>query len=75
MKDPHLAGHLETEHRVTVRRIDQSFRVMVAMDDLEHTHRHPFENKDRAWRLARRVRAALDDGDDLDLRHWDTEPV
>ena len=75
MKDSHLAGHLETEHRVTVRRIDQSFRVMVTMEDLEHTHDHPFEDKDRAWALVRRVRKALDEGDDLDLRHWDTERV
>ncbi len=63
------------EHRVSVRRIDQAYRVMVTMDGLEHTHFHPFNDKDDAWALAHRVRFALDQGDDLNLEHWETEPL
>ncbi len=63
------------EHRVSVRRIDQSYRVMVAMDGLEHTHHRPFNDKAKAWALARQVRFALDQGDDLNLEHWETEPL
>ena len=58
--------------KVTVRRIDQSYRVLVLWEGLEHTHHRPLTEK-RAWNLVDRVREALDDGRDLNLAHWHTQ--
>ena len=62
-------------HRVSVRRIDQAYRVVVTMDGLEHTLKSPIREKNDAWALAREVRSGLDQGDDLNLKHWQTKPL
>ena len=59
---------------VTVRRIDQSYRVLVRMDGLEHTHKTPLSRAE-AWRLGREIRIGLADGYDLNLVHWESEQI
>ena len=59
--------------RVSVRRIDQKFHVVVTEDGLEHTHNKGMDDRSRAWKLAKRVRRHLEDGNALHLVHWHTE--
>jgi hypothetical protein len=57
--------------RLAVRRLDGRWHVTASDSELEHTHRHPFPTRDAAQRFVERVRQALEDGRDLDLRHWE----
>ncbi len=57
--------------RLSVRRLDGSYRVEARDRDLEHTHVHRFPTRQRAYRFADRIRQALDAGGDLNLAHWD----
>ncbi len=57
--------------RISVRRLDGSYRVIVQYSDLEHTHRYPFPTRERAERFANRVRHALDAGGQLNYNHWE----
>ena len=41
--------------RINVRRIDQAYRLVVTLEDLEHTHYHPFPSRDEAWHFGRTV--------------------
>ncbi len=75
------------ELRLTVRRIDGRFRVVatdpewLSTDDgrlernpdpiMEHTHEHPFADRDEAWSCLRQIRRELEEGRDLNLRHWE----
>ncbi len=63
-----------SQPRVSVRRIDQAYRVVLTHEGLEHTHRQPL-SQNEAWDLAREIKPALRDGRDLNLRHWDTEEL
>ena len=58
-----------------VRRIDQSYRVVATLEDLEHTHHTPFSDRGAAWRLIRKIKKHLLTGHDLNLAHWDTETI
>ena len=78
---------MNTFLRLTVRRIDGRFRVVATdpewleTDDgrlernpdpiMEHTHEHPFTDRREAWSFARQIRRGLEQGRDLDLRHWE----
>jgi len=78
---------MNTNLRLTVRRIDGRFRVVATdpewleADDgrlernpdpvMEHTHSHPFTDRREAWSLVRQIRRGLEQGRDLDLRHWE----
>lgn len=59
---------------VSVDRFDGYYVIRASDRDLEHTHRHRFPTttagEAQAHRIAERIRAALQDGRDLDLRHW-----
>ncbi len=77
---------MNTALRLTVRRIDGRFRIVASDPDwieagngrfqrnpdpiMEHTHEHPFTSKREAWRLVDEIRLGLEQGRDLDLRHW-----
>ena len=61
--------------RFFVRRIDQRWRLTATGDGLEHTHRHPFDEKEDAYGFRRQVRRAYEHGRDLNLAHWHTVPV
>ncbi len=77
---------MNTSLRLTVRRIDGRFRVVASDPDwiaaengrfernpdpiMEHTHGHPFTDRREAWRLVDEIRLGLEQGRDLDLRHW-----
>ena len=60
---------------VSVDRFDGYYVIRASDRDLEHTHRHRFPStrdaEAQAHRIAERIRAALDDGRDLDLQHWE----
>ena len=78
---------MNTRLRLTVRRIDGRFRVVASdpewleTDDgrlernpdptMEHTHGHSFTDRREAWSFAREIRQGLEQGRDLDLRHWE----
>ncbi len=64
----------KSQPRVSVRRIDQAYRVVLTHEGLEHTHRQPL-SQNEAWNLVREIKPALRDGRDLNLRHWDTEEL
>ena len=55
---------------VTVRRINQSWRVMATTRDAEHTHGQAFYDRSDAWDLAKEIRRGLAGGYDLNLRFW-----
>ena len=57
--------------RLRVHRYDGSWRVSASDSELEHMHRHPFPFHEAAQRFKARVRQALEEGRDLDLRHWE----
>jgi len=77
---------MNTDLRFTVRRIDGCFRVVASDPEwietedgrfernldpiVEHTHEHPFTDRREAWRLIGEIRLGLEEGRDLDLRHW-----
>ncbi len=62
-----MNGHL----RLSVRRLDGSYRVTARDRELEHTHLHRFPSTERAERFLNRVRQALEAGGDLNLTHWE----
>ena len=64
----------ESEPFVSVRRIDGAYRTVVTYEDLEATHLVPLQRTE-AWQLVARVAAAFAEGRDLNLAHWDFEPV
>ncbi len=77
---------MNTNLRITVRRIDGRYRVVAADPEwleagegrlernldpvVEHTHEHPFTDRREAWRLVMEIRRSLEQGRDLNLRHW-----
>ena len=77
---------MNTRLRLTVRRIDRRFHVVATdpewleTDDgrfernpdpiMEHTHEHPFTDRREAWNFVREIRQGLEQGRDLNLRHW-----
>ncbi len=57
--------------RLSVRRFDGRYCVTASDRDIEHTHRHRFPTRQRAYRFLARVREALEAGGDLNLKHWE----
>ena len=64
----------ESEPTVTVRRVDGAYRAVVTYEDLEATHLVPL-GREAAWNLAAKVSAAFAQGRELNLAHWDFEPI
>ncbi|MCP3959795.1 MAG: hypothetical protein GY719_18255 [bacterium] len=78
---------MNTNLRLSVRRIDGRFRVVASdpewleTDDgrfqrnpnpvMQHTHEHAFTDRDEAWSFIRQIRRELAQGRDLNLRHWE----
>lgn len=62
------------EPTVSIRRIDGTYRVIVVHEDLEATHRLP-RDRSGAWALAARIAAAFAEDRELNLAHWDFEPI
>ncbi len=77
---------MNTNLRITVRRTDGQWRVVASDPEwleagdgrfernpdpiMEHTHEHPFTDRDEAWSFVRQIRRGLEQGRDLNLGHW-----
>lgn len=57
---------------ITIRRIDGAWHAVAHDTEVEHTHRHPFADRRKAWRFVEEIREALFRGRCLNLALWDS---
>jgi hypothetical protein len=60
------------ELHITVRRVDGAWHVVADDGDIEHTHKHAFANRRKAWLLVEEIRDALSRGRCLNLALWES---
>lgn len=60
---------------VSIRRIDQTWRVLATVQGAEYTHYERFPYRQDAWYLSKAIVAGLAQGHDLDLRYWEAQAL